>query len=198
MMRAVKLILLVVLMLAAAERETRASQIFDYSFTGDSGYGGVAGTITGEIILPFTGNGTGAATEVTANGYPANFAAVADSPVNAVTWNQPSVYLNSFTVTNGHLTAAQFQAQNEPAPTVPYDTVIATLSINTILPYLDDQDYFLDFAEYVEGTPTFTFQPNASPEPVSITLLASGFLAVGAFRLVRRRPGLTAGSRPAC
>jgi hypothetical protein len=43
-----------------------------------------------------------------------------------------------------------------------------------------------------------TAQPAAAPEPASITLLVSGFFAIGGFGIYRRRRGRASESNPAC
>jgi hypothetical protein len=90
-------------MLVAAGAASAATQTFDFSF---SGTGGQPGTVTGEILgLPLNGTNV-AATSVLID---------TDNPsvgAPAVQFNVNSFVENLFTISNGTLTAVQFEGQN--------------------------------------------------------------------------------------
>lgn len=186
---------LAVAMLAATAGKSHADQIFDFS----SSYvaGNVSGTMTGQVVLPFNGDGTGAATEVVIDSFPSIFvpylgpAPVTIGPTFAPTWDNPG---NTFTVASGNIVSSStFTVWFSPAAYVGdmrfelnglYDTELndgGTLPGNW--PGVD----------YYYGTLNY----QSTPEPATLTLLASGILAIGGFGLYRRRRK-TSGSSTAC
>jgi hypothetical protein len=97
--------MLSVAILAALAGPTRADlQTFDFSFTNVGG--NVPGTVTGDIELSFSGDGTGSATSVTITGYPTGLNLVLLSPpIQIQDWD---VLYNSFTVSDGIISYAQY------------------------------------------------------------------------------------------
>ena len=77
MMRALILGMLTLAIVVAPVREIRADQVFDFSFSNLLGTGpqpgNVNGTVTGEIVLPFDGDGMGAAKPCTSIAYRLDF-----------------------------------------------------------------------------------------------------------------------------
>lgn len=91
-MRTVKLVVLAVLLLAAAATQSLADQIWDFSISNTEG--NTPGTVTGEIVLPFTGNGTGSASQVFIDTLPAGFPSPGPLPYDLLCRRQtPSSYL---------------------------------------------------------------------------------------------------------
>ena len=88
--------------MALGSQTAQASQMFDFSFTNTTGT--TAGTVTGEIVLPFNGDGTAAATHVYVDSAPAGLS-ISTFPFDTVPspWG---VGANTFTVTGGHITSA--------------------------------------------------------------------------------------------
>jgi len=173
MKRSTKLGALAVLILASTSGVTQADQIFNYTFTNSAG--SVPGTVTGSIDLP-DGNGTFAATHVFIDSYPAALGSIGTPPLDAATWTQLT---NSWTVASGAITTESFEAVNQ-TPSPPFDG--ATLLFIPTIGDLEDSSTGAN----VEGSVVFTPQVS-TPEPASLTLLASGFFAIGGFGLVRRR-----------
>jgi hypothetical protein len=183
MLRAMKLGMLSVVVLAAMAGKTRADQIFDFSFTNT--LGNVAGTITGEVILPSGPNYTGPATGVLITSIPPALNVILADPNDATTWS--GQYYNTFVETAGAITSVNFDAFDlSPYP--------AQLFLRYgLVAYPDDSTVlFANYGElYVQGPPTFVAQSSSTPEPATITLLASAF-AVGGLGLCRRRRATTA------
>ena len=84
------------------------AQALDFTFSFDNGFGSTPGTVKGNI----TGlnEGTGAANSVIITDYPAGLGGTFDEGNDATLWsNQTS---NSFTVSSGSITAANFGADS--------------------------------------------------------------------------------------
>jgi len=183
MKRAMMLGVLAMAMLAATATQSRADQIWDFSFTnaGPPTGGNTNGTVTGTIDLPLgvTGNtpdnGTVAANSVIITSYPAAVGNIGTTPIDATTWSNQAGSL--FTVASGSLTVADFSAGYNS----PLDVGLSfDISNGSLINYPYTQVY---------GPISFTFEPPASPtpEPASLTLLCTGLLAFGGFGLSRRR-----------
>src|SRR5208337_3696765 len=118
MKRMMKLGMLAVVLLAAMAGRTQAgSQIFDFSFTTDATTppGWITGTVTGEIVLPFSGDGSGPATLVSIGTIPSGMTNIYGTlPINATAWDTQVV--NTFTVFGGMITidggSANYSATN--------------------------------------------------------------------------------------
>jgi len=187
MMRTIQLGVLAVALSAATAGKTRAEQIFDFSFSNT--IGNVPGTVTGQVVLPFDGNGTGAASEVLITSVPGALSIVG-SIDDATNW-QDQIY-NGFTVFNGQITHLDpsFDALYYLNP--PYSTPYVQLTLDTIgyneLLYNSPPHEPQIEVENQGGLSALHFERvSSTPEPTTITLLASGFFAAGGFGLYRRR-----------
>ena len=92
--------------LVAWEKPAQAIQLFNFSF--NNNVGPVNGTVSGTLNLP-DGNGTFAATSMKINSAPAALGYT--QPVDVLSYF-PNVFSNSFTVSNGTITASSFAAEN--------------------------------------------------------------------------------------
>ena len=84
-----------------------SAKALDFNFSFDNTVGSVAGTVEG-TIQGLNDNSTGAASAVLITSFPAGLGGSFDIGNNAVLWD--TVLANSFTVTNGAITAASFDA----------------------------------------------------------------------------------------
>src|SRR5271157_3146624 len=119
MKRAMKLGMLAGVLLAATAGQTKADlQVFDFSFTNDGSLpetGGTPGTVTGEVVLSFSGDGSGSASLVSIDSIPIGLTNIYGSlPINATSWSNQVA--NEFTVSLGVITAADFLAIDTPYP----------------------------------------------------------------------------------
>jgi len=115
MKRAMKLGMLAGVLLAATAGQTKADlQVFDFSFTNDGSFpegGGTPGTVTGEVVLSFSGDGSGSASLVSIDSIPIapTLPNIYGSlPIYATSWTNQEA--NAFTVSSGVITAADFSA----------------------------------------------------------------------------------------
>jgi len=98
-----------VALFAAATLAAGGASATVYDFTANLTFGPNLGAMTGTVDLPFVsgqGSGTGAASTVTLTGLPAGL--TLDDGLVATDWAQQVI--NIFTVTNGSITAFQFNA----------------------------------------------------------------------------------------
>jgi hypothetical protein len=147
---------------------------FDFTFTGSSNY---PGTVSGEIE-GLTNNATSRATAVFVT------SATISSPISS-TYNtvHDAGSFNSFTVTNGVITAITFYANNAST----YALVLGMAEGET-------KDEFVNFSiatvtENPDGLPGITFTPvapSAVPEPGSLALFAPALLGIALFRRRKR------------
>jgi hypothetical protein len=80
----------------------------DFSFSFTNTLGDVSGTVTGEI-LGLTNNATGPAAQVLITSFPSGLDSdMGPAPIDATLWVKQ--YVNTFTETNGEVTAAEFAA----------------------------------------------------------------------------------------
>ncbi|MDM3846967.1 MAG: hypothetical protein PT116_18510 [Aphanizomenon gracile PMC638.10] len=142
--------------LVAWEKPAQAIQLFNFSFNNVSGP--VNGTVSGTLDLP-NGNGTFAATSLKINSAPAALGYT--QPVDVLSYF-PKVYQNSFTVSNGTITASSFAAENTTeafafnfAPGI-YGTLLSKVG----------QGYAFSGVADVNST-TLTYSP-ATPVPFDI------------------------------
>jgi hypothetical protein len=92
--------------IVAWEKPAQAIQLFNFSFNNTAGL--VNGTVSGTLDLP-DGNGTFAATSIKINSAPAALGYT--QPVDVLSYF-PDVFSNSFTVSNGTITASSFGVSN--------------------------------------------------------------------------------------
>jgi hypothetical protein len=183
-MRTTLLMVLAVTMLAA-EGPVQASQIFDFSFTNDGG--NVSGTVTGRI-LGLNDNSTGPASHVLIDSFPGALSGLGAAPIDTALWNFPIV--NSFTVTGGIVTAADFLVENDSPSSVD------ALGINEHDDFNVNRLLSVDKSTFAEpeiisrgglSAAHVTLAPSSTPEPATITLLGTAVVAIGALRLRRRQ-----------
>ncbi|MSU34429.1 MAG: hypothetical protein EXS36_04845 [Pedosphaera sp.] len=177
------------LVLAFAEAtagQVQASLIFEYSLTDKigSGFGSVAGTVTGKIY-GLSDNSTGAASQVTIETYPAGLGSIfAPGSIDATAWTLQGE--NSFTVVAGLVTDGSFSA-NQGDPLTgdfvqlsindgPYNFVIIR---GVLALYLEGNDGF-DAANIVSAS-------SAVREPTSLRLVGLGALGLVTGVIRRRR-----------
>jgi hypothetical protein len=191
MMRIVLSGVLSVAMLAATAGQTQASQTFDFSFTSSANPNGyVLGTVTGEVVLPFNGDGTGAATEVLIDSFPSAldpFPPPTPFLITPISQPFPDGVQNTFVVTGGNVSYANFLGADYYWTGTPPWGITLNLDPNgpsALLSYLSPPPTNqTDIGAPVQFVPA----PSPTPEPASIPLLVSGFLTAGGFGLVRRR-----------
>jgi hypothetical protein len=108
-LRGLSLLILVSLLVTISSAPLARADDFSFSFTNTIS-GNVSGTVTG-IIRGLTNNTTGPATQVIITSFPAGLSSVlGPAPINAMLWDQQ--IQNSFTETNGVVTAGGFWAQD--------------------------------------------------------------------------------------
>jgi hypothetical protein len=148
-----------------------------FSFT-DNGDGNTAGTVTGTITLPGTGNCTNCmATDVTLTGYPSPFETDLGPPPIDVLSISPYVPFNVFSEVDGEITASDFVA----------DWLSTSQNQGFQLLMSDFQFDGFTFSErQSDGTLIFTSAGVASytnitttPEPASMLLFVTGLLGIG-------------------
>jgi hypothetical protein len=161
----------------------QAQSQFDFSFTGSAGTG-AGETISGVITLNASQN---AATNVLLTSLPANFDIDLPADYN---WAAPSGYLdlNSFTVTDGNISAASFDWNGD----IDANDDVFELSMNDtedgqqipgINQFLNLQ-YENGYVGNDNGLSGITFTPVAAPEPATLALAALG---AGALLKLRRQ-----------
>jgi hypothetical protein len=186
MKRSVLLGVLAVAVAVCMPCQSQADQILDFSFTNT--IGNVNGTVTGEIDLSFTGDGTGAASHVFVDSIPAGFPSIGTLPLDFLSPAvDPGVAFNTFTVSGGAVTSANFGVYTDDGY---YPSVQLFLSPKYGYNYYlyDDVNGALVYASGASFTPA----SSATPEPAALTLLGTGLFAVGGFGLWRRRRATTA------
>jgi PEP-CTERM motif len=178
-MRITKSLVPAVLMLAAASGPLRAEQIFDFSFTNT--IGNVAGTVTGEIVLPFDGDGSGAASDVLIQSFPPGLSSVGMPPIDASRWTYQEV--NEFTVYSGQVTgASEFYAYTSTS--YPSSVIELTPTTSYLAYGAGPLSHGSNNEVYADAT---SFIPAPAPEPSSLMLLVAGLLVIGRRRVRSRR-----------
>jgi hypothetical protein len=155
------------------------ADIFDFTIT--NARGNVSGSVTGEIF-GLVNNSTSAASEVLITDFPAGLnSALGGAPINATAW---AIQMeNSFTETNGQITAADFAATQPVGGSVPAQLYIMNgegfLSLDGVSPN----------GNMVYGSITFTADP--TPEPGYLLLVALGLGGLVLMKSRRNRQRLS-------
>jgi len=154
---------------------------FDFSFTNQFPLGGVNGTVAGRID-GLADTGTSAATAVFITSSPAGLFYPLSASDNILA--QPSVFVgsNSFTVTNGAMTAENFQAQFPIANSVPQE--FFALLLNSGIPQFNAKR-FGPTTNFLVLSTSATF--SQVPLPAVLPLFATGLAGLGLLGWRRKR-----------
>ncbi len=191
MKRTMKLGMLAVVLLAATAGRTQAgSQSFDFSFTTDdtTPTGWIPGKVTGEIVLSFSGDGSGPATLVSIDTIPSGMTNVYGTlPINATAWDTQVV--NTFTVSGGMITSADYSATATTLPP-PEGSLISFGSGSNELQFTN-QNNVVQPTGNESGFPGVTFTPVSVsvpiPEPSSLILAGMAGICGFAWRVAAKR-----------
>ena len=154
---------------------------FNFSFTNQFPLGGVNGTVAGRID-GLADTGTSAATAVFITSSPAGLFYPLSASDNILA--QPSVFVgsNSFTVTNGAMTAENFQAQFPIANSVPQE--FFALLLNSGVPQFN-ANRFGPTTNFLVLSTSATF--SQVPLPAALPLFATGLAGLGLLGWRRKR-----------
>jgi len=182
--------------------QAKAEQIFAFSFNGN--FGNAPGTVTGQLTLNVSPDGSATATQATILSVPdfpgqnsealQVYSDVLALPLNIFSGN---VALNAFTVTNGQITAAHLAITDGPIPiSVPnsnVDAYGATLDLAAGAGNNPGPENTFQLQEFTgtgfnpsaaanstnfDGTAGITFTPVNTPEPPTLTMLDAGIVAI--------------------
>ena len=144
--------------IVAWEKPAQAIQLFNFSFNNVNGP--VNGTVSGTLDLP-NGNGTFAATSLKINSAPAALGYT--QPVDVLSYF-PNVISNSFTVSNGTITASSFGVQEDGSAAIllnfqpgSYGTLLSEVGTGSVFSGVIDTN-----------STTLTYSP-ATPVPFDIS-----------------------------
>lgn|SRR5208337_1731745 len=153
-------------------RPVAADISFDFSFTNVDG--NIPGTVTGEIVLPFSGDGTGSATMVAIDTIPNTMTNIyGTTPINVLAWS--SIGDNTFTVSSGQITSANFVATDSSLPTGAQAQLILRPGSFASL-YFDFTDGSVQDVKDLSGQILITPATINTPEPS--TLIIAGMAGV--------------------
>ena len=157
---------------------------FDFSFTNQFPIGGVNGTVAGRID-GLADTGTSAATAVFITSSPAGLFYPLSASDNILA--QPSVFVgsNSFTVTNGAMTAENFQAQFPIANTLEFFALL----LNSGGPQFN-ANRFGPTTNFLVLSTSATF--SQVPLPAALPLFATGLAALGLLGWRRKKKAAAA------
>ncbi len=182
MKRMMKLGMLAVVLLAATAGRTQAgSQSFDFSFTTDdtTPTGWIPGTVTGEIELPFSGDGSGSATQVLIDAIPSGMTYNGTLPINATAWD---IQMNKFTVSGGMITLAEYLAIDMTLPSPEVSFITFSSGSNEL--QLTNQNNVTGNENGFFGV---TFVSVPIPEPSSLILAGMAGICGFAWRVAAKR-----------
>jgi hypothetical protein len=177
-------ILALAMAMADGVAPARAALIFDFSFTGNEG-AFTSGTVTGEIFGLTDDTANEAATDLVIIEVPADFV-LPDDPWDIFGAAGFTVSDNSFTVSGGAITAADFLEQGPPNVVFSLNASVGGSppgrdSLQDLLNHQTTTDDGFAAISFTAGLP-----PIDIPEPTSLTLLLSGLFGL---RMIRRRRG---------
>lgn len=162
---------------------------FNFAFSNDPSLGNVAGTVTGELIgLPF--NGTGAATSVLIDSYPAGLVQFGSypTPFDVLAWSGGFFNENSFTVANGVIVSGAFSLSNANADQLFINSACCGGAGTNFLDIGSGDDLYVwnDNGMGREGV-TFTSAGSGIPEPGTMVLLGAGLVCLSVRRVWKKR-----------
>jgi len=173
--------LAVVLLAATAGRTQAGSQSFDFSFTTDrtTPNDWIMGTVTGEIVLPFSGDGSGPATLVSIDTIPSGMTNIYGTlPINATAWD--TQVKNTFTVSGGMITLADYSATNALTLPPPEGSLISFGSGSNELQFTN-QNNVVQPTGNESGILGITFTPVSVPIPEPSSLILAGMAGICGF-----------------
>ncbi len=188
MLRTMKLAVFAAVTLAAMAGQVRADLIFDFSISNT--IGNVPGTVSGQILGLVDNTANQAASAVLIQSFPAGpsgLLPVPDPTVAAPTW---TFDLNSFSVSGGQVTAANFDAFTNVAGPSPYEIsffIDKSPNGRNMLADVDNTGPFLAVDNF-DGLPGANIVPvnSPTPEPASWVLLGTAIVAIGGCRVRRK------------
>jgi hypothetical protein len=137
---------------------------FTFTFTGTTAYSTPPGTVSGEL-LGLTDNGTSTPAEVILFADPDG---IATGDLTARGWFNLAGQPDTFTVTNGVITAADFTYFD---PTTNRELVLGAFGDNLLVNYINGDETFAD-------PPGVTYAQASVDEPSSLAVLGIGVLCV--------------------
>ena len=160
---------------------------FNFSFTNQFPLGGVNGTVAGRID-GLAGTGTSAATAVFITSSPAGLFYPLSASDNILSQPSVSILANSFSVTNGAMTAEDFQAGFTEANGDDIE-----LLLKSAIPQFLLVRFATTGVNFDTITNTATFSPVSQvPLPASLPLLATGLGALGLLGWRRKKKAIDA------